>query len=115
MNTYQDPIAGGNDMPTCTNGNCFLNPGLERNQWYGPANWKLDTGVYKNFKIKERYNIQLRGEFYNILNHHNLYVNGGNSDYAEVTSVQAAKGSPGGVPGAGDERRNVQLALRFEF
>jgi outer membrane receptor protein involved in Fe transport len=115
MNTYQDPIAGGNDMPTCTNGNCFLNPGLERNQWYGPANWKLDTGVYKNFKIKERYNIQLRGEFYNILNHHNLYVNGGNTDYAEVTSVQAAKGSPGGVPGAGDERRNVQLALRFEF
>jgi hypothetical protein len=115
MNTYTDPIAGANDMPTCTNGNCYLQPGLARNQWYGPANWKLDAGVYKNFAIKERYNIQLRGEFYNAFNHHNLYVNGGNSDYAEVSSVQAAKGSPGGVAGAGDERRNVQLALRFEF
>jgi outer membrane receptor protein involved in Fe transport len=114
-NTYTDPIAGGGDMPTCTNGNCFLEPGLERNQWYGPAFWNLDSGFYKNFKIAERYNIQLRGEFYNIFNHHNLYVNGGNADYAEVTSVQAAKGSPGGTPLPTDERRNVQLALRFQF
>ena len=115
FNSYVDPIAGGSDMPTCTNGNCYLQPGLERNQWYGPAYWNLDAGVYKDFKIKERYVIQLRGEFYNMLNHHNLYVNGGNSDYAEVTSVQAAKGAPGGIPGPEDERRNVQLALRFQF
>jgi len=114
-NTYTDPIAGGGDMPTCTNGNCYLQPGLGRNQWYGPAYWNIDGGVYKDFKVKERYTLQFRGELYNALNHHNLYVAGGNADYAEVTSVQAAKGAPGGNPGPGDERRNVQLALRFEF
>jgi outer membrane receptor protein involved in Fe transport len=115
FNPYTDPIAGGSDMPTCNGSNCYLEPGLERNQWYGPAYWNLDSGVYKDFKIKERYTIQLRGEFYNIFNHHNMYVNGGNSDIAEVTAVQSAKGAPGGIPGPDDERRNVQLALRFQF
>jgi outer membrane receptor protein involved in Fe transport len=116
-NPYFDPIVGASDMPTCnaSGGNCYMQPGLARNQWYGPAFWNLDTGVYKNFKIKERYTLQLRGEFYNIFNHHNLYVNGENADYAEVSSIQAAKGAPGGISTPDDERRNVQLALRFQF
>jgi len=114
-NTYVDPIAGFSDFPTCNNGNCYLQPGLGRNQWYGPAYWNLDAGVYKDFTIKEKYTLQFRGEFYNALNHHNLYVNGGNADYAEVSSIQAAKGASGGIPGPEDERRNVQLALRFQF
>ena len=114
-NPYFDPIVGASDMPTCNGGNCYMQPGLERNQWYGPAFWNMDAGVYKNFKIKERYTLQFRGEFYNIFNHHNLYVNGENADYAEVSSIQAAKGAPGGISSANDERRNVQLALRFQF
>jgi hypothetical protein len=118
QNLYVDPIVGASDMPTCNGGSntsCWLSPGLGRNQWYGPAYWNLDLGTYKTFRLGERYNLQLRGEFYNIFNHHNLYVNGGTADFAEVSSVQAAKGAPGGVSGPGDERRNVQLALRFEF
>jgi len=114
-NAYVDPIAKLSDMPTCNGSNCYLQPGLERNQWYGPSNWNLDLGTYKNFRVGEKLNVQLRGEFYNIFNHHNLYVNGGNADYVQVTSVQAAKGAPGGVSGPKDERRNVQLALRIEF
>lgn len=118
QNLYVDPIAGASDMPTCNGGgntSCWLNPGLGRNQWYGPAFWNLDFGTYKTFHLGERYNLQLRGEFYNIFNHHNLFVNGSTADYAEVSSVQAAKGSRGGISGPGDERRNIQLALRFEF
>jgi hypothetical protein len=114
-NPYVDPIAGVSDMPTCNGSNCFLNPGLGRNQWYGPAFWNLDFGTYKNFRISEKFHMQFRGEFYNIFNHHNLYVNGGTADFSQVTSIQAAKGAPGGTSGPGDERRNVQLALRFEF
>lgn len=38
----------------------------------GPGTWNVDCGIYKSFKIKEDVNLQLRGEFYNMLNHTNL-------------------------------------------
>ncbi len=42
-----------------------------RNAFRGPNWWNFTAGVYKNFKIKENVALQLRGEFFNILNHHN--------------------------------------------
>ncbi|WP_155987516.1 hypothetical protein [Pseudacidobacterium ailaaui] len=114
-NPYTDPILGGSDIPTCTSNGCYQNPGLGRNSWWSPGRYNLDLGVYKNFHIREQMNIQFRSEFYDALNHHNFYPVVGTADYAEGTSVQAVKGSPGGVPSSGDERRAIQLALRFEF
>ena len=114
-NPYTDPIAGASDVPTCTQSGCTQNPGLGRNQWYGPGAYNLNMGVYKTFAFHKNYAIQLRSEFYNALNHHNFYVVPGNADFAEVTAVQAVKGAPGGTPSAADERRNVQLAVRLEF
>ena len=114
-NPYTDPILGGSDIPTCTSNGCYQNPGLGRNSWWSPGRYNLDMGVYKNFHIREQMNVQFRSEFYNALNHHNFYPVVGTADYAEGTSVQAVKGAPGGSPGAGDERRAIQLALRFEF
>jgi hypothetical protein len=103
------------DLPTCTASGCTQNAGLGRNSWRSPGNYTFDLGVHKNFKFGERYTVQLRGEFYNILNHHNFYVVPGNADIAEVSAIQAIKGSPGGSPSATDERRNIQLALRLDF
>jgi hypothetical protein len=67
--------------------------------------------------------MQLRGEFYNILNHHNLYVNAAGADISSTDFIQAKKGAQGdtvagffpGTASANDERRNVQLALRIQF
>ena len=114
-NPYTNPTYGFSDVPTCTSTGCYQNPGLERNQWYSPADWKLDMGIYKNIKVSERVKLQLRGEFYNIMNHHNMYIVPGSTDYAQVQSIQAIKGSPGGSPSATDERRDTQLALRLTF
>ena len=127
--------AAGSEQPTCAGVGglgCFQNPGMDRNQFWSPAYWNLDLGVYKNFHITERLNAQLRGEFYNILNHHNMYAVPFNADYAELTpeapddlgnnvptgtpgNIQGIKGSPGGSPSASDERRQVQLALKLQF
>ncbi len=127
--------AGGSEIPTCASpggGGCFQNPGMDRNQFWSPGNWDLDMGVYKNFNMTERIKVQLRGEFYNMLNHHNMYVVPGNTDYSSLVATAAdangnniptgtpgyiggIKGSPGGSATASDERRQVQIALKFQF
>ncbi|MGC9292519.1 MAG: carboxypeptidase regulatory-like domain-containing protein [Acidobacteriaceae bacterium] len=117
QNPYKNPNPAYNysDLPTCGTNGCTQNPGMERNQFFGPNTWSFNLGAYKNFALGNRFNAQLRGEFYNILNHHNFYAVTGNADFAEVTSVLAIKGSPSGSPSPSDERRNVQLALRIQF
>jgi hypothetical protein len=45
-----------------------------RNFFRGPGFWDFDFGIYKRFHISEESSFQLRGEFYNIFNHSNLFV-----------------------------------------
>src|SRR6266404_3375664 len=48
----------------------------KRNAFRGPGFWNLDSALYKNFKLTERYTLQLRLEAYNVFNHANLFVSG---------------------------------------
>jgi outer membrane receptor protein involved in Fe transport len=111
----------GPEYPICSGGACNISPGLGKNRFFSPSNYMLDTGIYKNFKVTERVNFQLRGEFYNILNHHNQYVVAGNADLSSITTIQTVKGAKGGagnsagVPGSGDERRNIQIGAKIVF
>ena len=113
-NTFTNAL-GLSDFPTTYGG--YQNSGLGRNQWFGPNNISFDMGVHKDFRFgsSDRYVAQIRGEFYDILNHHNFYPLVGTADYAEVSNVGVVKGSPGGNPTSADERRNVQIALRLSF
>lgn len=79
-----------------------------------PGNWNLDLGLYKTTKLTERFNLQLRGEFYNFFNHSNLYANEADLDVASYGFVSARRGVPNNstLPA---ERRNVQLALKLIF
>jgi hypothetical protein len=74
-------------------------------RWHGTNN--LDFGLFKNnrFGGDGRYNLQLRGEFFNAMNHVRFGVAGmflGNSTFGVVSS-QA------------NQPRTVQLALKFLF
>ena len=126
-----NPVNGKSDLP-CTPGlnGCTFTNGMDRNQFYGPLNYSVNLGAYKTFTIFEKYRLQFRGEFYNLFNHANQYVlSGSAADYAAVTTtvggtptpgyIQTSKGTstPGnlGTTGSQDERRNIQLAARFEF
>jgi hypothetical protein len=70
----------------------------------GPA-WKnVDLTLSKSFKITERWRTELRGEFFNALNHPNLDIPGhtlGNADFGVISAAE---------PG-----RTVQVALRVAF
>jgi hypothetical protein len=97
-----------------------------RNAFRGPGAWNFDLGVNKTFKITERVGLEFRAEAFNILNHHNYYVNALNLDAAAFTdaagapipiAVSALKGGLGNlaIGGNHDERRFGQFALKVKF
>jgi len=57
------------------NGSCFALPAIGTQGWWnlpdvhGPAYFKSDLSIYKDFKINDRQNMQFRGSGFNFLNH----------------------------------------------
>ena len=118
--SYADPIFGAGEIPTCTGPfgqGCAFPAGMShRNAFRGPSQWMWDMGIYKNFKITERFSMQLRGEFFNILNHHNFYMQPGSQmDVSAGSGPFIAQMKKGGLGNPTDERRNTQLAVKFIF
>ena len=103
---YVNPITGISDF------GAFPGNMLTRGYFYGPGAYSVDLGVYKTTKITERFSLQLRGEFFNALNHSNLWITLTDNDLSSTTTVHAQKGVP---PANANERRNVQLALKLIF
>ena len=70
----------------------------------GPGAWNLDLGLSRIFKIRESWNVEARGEAFNIFNHANWTAPGlglGSSTFGQITTFS----SP----------RIVQLALKVSF
>jgi hypothetical protein len=115
------PVSTFFQQPTCPP--CFGNMG--RNIFRGPHFRNWDFSLVKNFRISERFNAQLRGEFFNVLNHPNLgipgslLVNAFNNDLSSPASFGQVPGTPDVVAanpviGTGGPR-NIQLGLKFRF
>ena len=113
-------VKGGvtaNQRLDCTAALYVLHPELlaGRNQYRTPGYWTTNFAVLKDFRMpwKESHKLQVRAEFFNLFNHANLYAVAGTNTFSGTGSfVEGAKGlSPSGVR----ERRNIQLALRYQF
>ena len=84
----------------------------------------MDTSVGKKFKLTERFGLEFRAEGFDVLNHHNLYVN---ESILDVDNAPGTIGPPlqvtglkGGLNtialgGNHDERRFGQFSLRVTF
>jgi hypothetical protein len=95
-----------------------------RNAFVGPGAWNIDAAVAKNFRLTERVGMDFRAEGFDVLNHHNLYVN---EAALSVSKIPGTIGSPlpiialkGGLNtialgGNHDERRFGQFSLRLSF
>jgi hypothetical protein len=73
----------------------------------GPSHTNLDTGLIKNFfplKAHESIRMQIRGEFFNVLNHAQF----------NDPDVTRNDGNFGGIYGAADPRI-IQLAAKIYF
>jgi hypothetical protein len=116
QNTFStmNSFCGGD--ASCTSRVANLQPQIlsPRNLFRTPGYWTLDFGLQKSIKLpREGTNLQFRSEFFNFLNHSNVFVNPGSNLFnGGATPVTANKGL---MPGGGKERRNIQLALRLTF
>jgi len=98
---------------------------VQRNSLRGPGLWNLDLAMTKTFPVTEHVNVEFRAEGFNILNHHNLYLQEALNDVATNSTTDASGnvfplvvGSKGGIGnngGANDERRFGQFALKVNF
>ena len=106
------------------NPNAFAQPdygtfgNLGRDSVFGPGYANLDFSVTKNTRIYERLNLQLRAEFFNILNHPNFALPAGSitpgvGPAGQISQTpDVAQGNPG-LGGGGP--RVIQLAAKFNF
>jgi hypothetical protein len=90
---------------------------LGRNSIYGPGYKNLDFSVTKSTSLPERLELQLRAEFFNILNHPNFAQPAHNIDPGfsggEITQTPDVAQTNPGLGGGGP--RVIQLGLKVVF
>jgi hypothetical protein len=78
---------------------------LGRNALYGPGSINWDMNITRMFKMTERWQLQLRGDFFNIMNHANWNNPGTNVSSSGTFGAVTSFGSP----------RIIQMALKLYF
>jgi len=102
-----------NGFATTFHGQVFFNDdpgttsGLERAFLNGPRTFNLDSSLIKNVRINETMKIELRGEFFNILNHTQFSVD---SQFYSINSTNFSR-----ITSLATSARIMQFAIRLEF
>jgi hypothetical protein len=93
-----------------------------RDSLTGPGFADWDFSLLKSTQISERTRLQLRAEFFNILNHTNLqlpnevvYSAGPTQGTTASQNTVAALGSPGVISASANTSRQIQLGLKLIF
>ncbi len=92
-------------------GQAFFNnaPGttssMERAILDGPNTFNIDLSLFKNFRIREGMNLQIRGEFFNLINNANFIP----AQFLDINSTSFGRIT------ASSSARVVQFAARFNF
>jgi len=111
---------------TSTPTNCIPLPGIlalggaQPTQIEGPGYHRLDFSIFKNFQLSERFRLEFRSEFFNILNHPNFNYPGfgGNGVVAVSGSTNfnnSTFGEIGSTRDAPYDSRQIQFGLKLYF
>jgi hypothetical protein len=112
------PIAGSVQNCIPLNGADAL--GSKPGQISGPGFHRFDFSLFKNYQINERFSLQFRSEFFNILNHPNFNApnfggNGVNSVGGSGDYTSATFGAIGSTRDAPFDPRQIQFALKLYY
>jgi hypothetical protein len=94
--------------------------GSKAGQIPGPGFHRFDFSLFKNFQLNERFSMQFRSEFFNILNHPNFNApnfggNGVNSIGGSGTYTSGTFGAIGSTRDAPFDPRQIQFALKLYY
>jgi hypothetical protein len=120
------PILGLRNM--YYNPNCFTieAPGtlgnLGSDTVIGPSLVDFDIALLKSTKINERLRLQMRAEFFNLVNHTNLalpnaslFVAGGTTTGGDLTTYTGRSGAAGQITNMFGTPREIQFAMKLIF
>jgi hypothetical protein len=79
----------------------------------GPGFSRLDFSLFKNFKLTERFLLQFRSEFFNILNHPTFNAPGSIPGSLDFKSPNF--GQIGSTRDAPNDPRQIQFALKLYY
>ena len=100
-------------MPATTAGGITQSPfgNLPRNAFRNPAFYQTDLSLNKKFSTPvESLKVEFRTEFYNILNHTNLYLPGGG-----LSGTAGGNATGGGLITSSFEPRIIQFGLKVLY
>jgi hypothetical protein len=93
-----------------------------KNVLYNPGQQQWDIALFKNFNLGGLRRLQFRAEFFNFPNHPNLGLSTGNQRGAQTNALAGDLGYAdpnnanfGRITTKSDDRRDIQLSLRFIF
>lgn len=114
LQCWYNPLAFGQVSPTT-----FNYPDLAEGQTFarlygnagpfslrGPAQYNVDFSVFKDFRIKESLNLELRGEVFNLFN---------TPEFAPPNNTVDIPGLSGSISSTVHSARQLQVALRLKF
>ncbi len=112
------PIAGS--AQNCVSLQTSAALGSKAGQMVGPGFHRLDFSMFKGFQLGERYSIQFRTEFFNIVNHPNFNAPsfGGNGVVSVSGSGNYTNPSFGAIGSTRDapyDPRQIQFAMKFVY
>ncbi len=120
-NLVGDPLSGANRQFSAGSGNdqnfwfntaAFAVPAAgtfgnaPRNLIYNPGEQNWDIALFKNFAFGGSRTVQFRAEIFNFINHAN---------WNDIASSDPSNANFGRITGKRNERRDVQLSLRYIF
>jgi hypothetical protein len=121
-------MSNGNDQNFWFNPAAFAAPApgtfgnAPRNLIYNPGQVQWDIALFKNFALGGVRKLQLRAEIFNFPNHPNLGASSGNSQGAQTNALadnlgfaDPSSATFGRITRKSDDRRDIQLSLRFLF
>jgi hypothetical protein len=126
---FADLVPGCNATPGITrngfgqllafNPSCFTQPNTVpggvlvgksgRNAFYGPGLTTVDFSTFKNFKFAERFGVQFRAEFFNILNHPNFAA----PNFLNDANNSIGTSNAGVIGSTATSSRQIQLGLKL--
>jgi Carboxypeptidase regulatory-like domain/TonB dependent receptor-like, beta-barrel len=120
LNFFGNPAAFAQPAP-CTAAPCPVSAiGGPPDQIAGPTFKRLDFSTFKDIKLSERFSLQFRAEFFNILNHPNFNAPGfgGNGVVAVSGATNFTSSNFGEIGSTRDapyDPRQIQFALKLYY